>query len=75
MAVREEIIQRISGFGGKLRIRSALNPMLWLCALVAPVLCFAAFFLTPYRVISMKLLFICRRDCMHGARVFHSFVH
>lgn len=34
MSIRETIIRKISTAGGRLRVRSALNPMLWLCAIV-----------------------------------------
>lgn len=31
----DRAFQRISAVGGKLRVRSALNPILWLCAVVS----------------------------------------
>lgn len=42
MSIREAISQRILETGGRLRVRSALNPVLWLCAIIiAPGLYFA----------------------------------
>ena len=42
MSIREAISQKILETGGRLRVRSALNPILWLCAIViAPSLYFA----------------------------------
>lgn len=34
MNTRDVIIQRLTDVGGRLRVRSALNPILWLCGLV-----------------------------------------
>lgn len=34
MTLRESVIQRVGELGGRLRVRSALNPILWLCAIV-----------------------------------------
>jgi hypothetical protein len=31
----DKAIQRLSAIGGKLRVRSALNPMLWLCFVIS----------------------------------------
>ena len=31
---RDTIIQRLTDVGGRLRVRSALNPILWLCGIV-----------------------------------------
>lgn len=40
MSLHEQIMHRMVEFGGRLRVRSALNPILWLCALVTiPVIC------------------------------------
>lgn len=42
MSIREAISQKILDTGGRLRVRSALNPILWLCAIIiAPGLYFA----------------------------------
>ena len=42
MSIREAISQKILETGGRLRVRSALNPVLWLCAIItAPGLYFA----------------------------------
>lgn len=44
MAQVKEIISRAMDQGGQLRVRSALNPALWLCAIVSlPMLTLAAF--------------------------------
>jgi len=32
--VRETLITRVMEAGGRLRVRSAVNPMLWLCAII-----------------------------------------
>ncbi len=34
MSIREAIITRVMDAGGRLKVRSALNPMLWLCAII-----------------------------------------
>lgn len=34
MTIQDSLISRISEAGGRLRVRSALNPVLWLCALI-----------------------------------------
>jgi hypothetical protein len=34
MSVRDQIITRVMEAGGRLTVRSALNPILWLCAIV-----------------------------------------
>ena len=34
MSIHETIIRKISTAGGRLRVRSALNPILWLCGIV-----------------------------------------
>ena len=34
MDIRQNIAQRAMEMGGRLRVRSALNPILWLCAIV-----------------------------------------
>jgi hypothetical protein len=34
MSVREAIITRVMEAGGRLKVRSAINPMLWLCAII-----------------------------------------
>lgn len=36
MAIREALRQKISDAAEKVRVRSALNPILWLCAIVTP---------------------------------------
>lgn len=44
MAFSNQIIQRIAGAGGRLRVRSALNPGLWLCAIISvPCLALAVY--------------------------------
>ena len=45
MALTEQGIQRIAAAGRRLRVRSALNPILWLCSTVSvPLLLAAGFF-------------------------------
>lgn len=40
MTLQQKILQRISEAGGRLRVKSALNPALWLCAIVTiPLVC------------------------------------
>ena len=46
--MQEGIVAKIVEAGGKLTVRSALNPMLWLCAIVSiPSLLAASFMTTP----------------------------
>ena len=35
MSLREAIITRVMEAGGRLKVRSGLNPMLWLCAIIS----------------------------------------
>ena len=45
MSVRDHVTRRLVEAGGRLRVRSALNPVLWLCAVVSgPVLISAPFY-------------------------------
>ncbi len=40
MNLQEQVIQRMGEMGGRLRVKSALNPVLWLCGLVTiPSIC------------------------------------
>lgn len=40
MSLKETITQKVIEAGGRLRVRSALNPILWLCAIItAPAIC------------------------------------
>ena len=49
MSLRESVTSKVIEAGGRLTVRSALNPILWLCAIVtAPALLFAIF-LEPIR--------------------------
>ena len=42
--LRAQITRRMADVGGRLRVKSALNPVLWLCAVVTvPVIGFATF--------------------------------
>jgi hypothetical protein len=34
MSLREELITRVRDVGGRIKVRSGLNPMLWLCAII-----------------------------------------
>jgi len=44
MSIRAVIIEKVTEAGGKLHVRSALNPVLWMCAIVTiPCLIVAAF--------------------------------
>ena len=48
MSIREAISQKILETGGRLRVRSALNPVLWLCAITTvPSLYFASQMVEP----------------------------
>lgn len=41
---REQITRRLGDVGGRLRVKSALNPVLWLCAVVTvPAISFASY--------------------------------
>ena len=35
MSIREAIVTRVMEAGGRLRVRSALNPILWLCGIIS----------------------------------------
>ncbi len=40
MTVQQKILHRIGEAGGRLRVKSALNPALWMCAIVTiPLVC------------------------------------
>ena len=42
--LREQITRRMGDVGGRLRVKSALNPVLWLCAVVTvPAIGFASY--------------------------------
>ena len=46
--LREQITRRMGDVGGRLRVRNALNPMLWLCAVVTvPAIGFASYTKEP----------------------------
>ena len=46
--LRQDIISRFTEAGGLLRVKSALNPALWLCAIVSvPSLMISAFMINP----------------------------
>lgn len=46
--LRAQITRRMADVGGRLRVKSALNPVLWLCAVVTvPVTGFATFATEP----------------------------
>ncbi len=46
--LRTQIVRRMAEVGGRVRIQSTLNPVLWLCAVVTvPVTGFAAFATEP----------------------------
>ena len=46
--LRAQITRRMADVGGRLRVKSALNPVLWLCAVVTvPVIGFATFAKEP----------------------------
>ena len=48
MSLTEQITRRAAEAGGRLRVRSALNPVLWLCAIVVvPALGLAVFVVDP----------------------------
>ena len=48
MALSDKVIQRMAAAGAQLRVRSALNPILWLCATVSlPCLAFAVYSSAP----------------------------
>ena len=34
MSIREELITRVRDMGGRIKVRSGLNPILWLCAII-----------------------------------------
>lgn len=34
MSIREALITRVRDAGGRIKVRSGLNPMLWLCAII-----------------------------------------
>ena len=34
MSLTEELITRVKEMGGRIKVRSGLNPMLWLCAII-----------------------------------------
>ena len=47
--LRAQITRRMADVGGRLRVKSALNPVLWLCAVVTvPVTGFATFATGPH---------------------------
>jgi hypothetical protein len=42
LTIKEQVTHKLANAGGQLRVKSALNPVLWLCALVtAPALIFS----------------------------------
>lgn len=44
VALSEKIFQRISEYGGRVSVKSALNPILWLCGIISfPLLSVAAY--------------------------------
>lgn len=46
--LREQITRRMGDVGGRLRVKSALNPVLWLCAVVTvPAIGFASYAKEP----------------------------
>lgn len=48
MSIRDTLIQKVTEAGGKLRVRSALNPVLWMCAIVTvPCVIIAALYKPP----------------------------
>lgn len=50
MSVRETLITKVMEAGGRLRVRSAINPMLWLCGIITtPSLIAFALTATPSR--------------------------
>jgi hypothetical protein len=53
----EEISRRTQSAAGQLRVRSALNPMLWMCAIVTPS-CFGAAYIFSGHPLQQSILLI-----------------
>ena len=58
MTLRETITQKVVEAGGRLRVRSALNPILWLCAIVT-LPSISLYLMTPSRFPTWLLLIMC----------------
>jgi hypothetical protein len=53
--IRERIISKMTEAGGQLRVRGALNPILWLCAVIGGPCIFALSWGTPPTIIYIIL--------------------
>lgn len=58
MAQLEQIAAKAVESGGKLKVRSALNPILWLCGIITVPAIVAASYITPTPTWLIVLLFI-----------------
>ena len=54
---REALITRLTESGGRLRVRNALNPILWLCALIT-MPCFAVLIWNPDPPLAVSILLL-----------------
>ena len=58
MAKLEKIAAKAVESGGKLKVRSALNPILWLCGIITVPALFAAIYINPAPSWLIVLIFI-----------------
>lgn len=54
----ERMVGRVSNAAGLLRVRSSLNPMLWLCGIVSPSAFFGAWLLSGDPELSRTLVYV-----------------
>ena len=58
MGDREQRFTRIQETGGRLKVQSALNSLLWLCGLMTPAMLLAAKFITAFSMVFIVALMI-----------------